>query len=355
MKHRTAGRAGACAVGLLSIACSQGSGSGAFPADAGAVESGVDAHLEASSAADEGADGDAEGSDAAVLPGCDNGKTCALPLTCDETDLLCEPPCSATEPCSADTFCRQSAPGAVEGNCIGPDYQCLGNVPTAPVPGASYFEVVETYVDVSSGAAVPAVGLNVKVCAATDEPCASPANFGTTGPSGAVTLTVPAGADGFDGYFDVTGPSGDGGTILETLVFSSQPVVADGPGPTTTVTTAAALQQTVGVLGALDATRAQVMVVADACRSTPAFGASLAVSSADSATKVGYVGPNGIVPGASTFPVNAQALGDAVNVPGTMTTLTTSYGGQTVSTLGVVLRPDVLVLAYLTASPLPSQ
>jgi hypothetical protein len=245
--------------------------------------------------------------------------------------------------------------GSVSGSCVGPDYQCLGEVPTPPAPTSTYFSVINTYVDVSSGVPVPAAGLTVNVCAKTDAPCASPEDTATTDESGGVSLTVPAGPSGFDGYFDVTGPSGDGGTILETLVFSGQPVVADGYGPTTNVMTAAALQQSVAALGTLDPTRAQVLVADEACRSTPAFGASLAVSSADGATKVGYVGASGIVAGASTFPVNDEALAYVVNVPGGATTLTTTYGGQMVNELDVVLRPDVLVSVYLVASPLPTE
>ena len=98
-----------------------------------------------------------------------------------------------------------------------------------------------------------------------------------------------------------------------------------------------------------------MVVVDEACRSTPAFGASLAVSSADGSTKVGYVGASGIEAGASTFPVNEEALAYVVNVPGTTTTLTTTYGGQTVNDLDVVLRPGVVVTVVLKASPPPSE
>jgi len=339
---------------MFAVACGNHSGSGAFPG--AGMDAGADGRLEAASVADEGADGDAfAGSDAAVLPECDPGKTCALPLVCDESDLLCEPACDTAHPCGAGTFCRLATPGAIGGNCIGPDYECLGHVPAPPAPTATYFALTTVYMDVSSGVGVPAVGLTVKACAKTDATCATPVGTGMTGPSGSALVEVPAGTAGFDGYLDVTGPSGDGGAILETLVFSSEPVLADGSGPTTNVTTAAALQQSVAALGTLDPTRAQVLVLDDACRMTPAFGATIALSSADGATKLAYVGPTGIAAGASSFPVNADALAYAVNVPGPTTTLTTTYGGQTVNTLDVVLRPNVLVTAYLTASPLPSQ
>ena len=347
-------RAGGCAAAIFAVACGNHSGSGAFPGTG--PDAGVDARLEAASVADEGVEGDAfAGSDAAVLPECDLGKTCALPLVCDESDLLCEPACDATQPCGAGNFCRLATPGSVDGNCIGPDYECLGHVPPLPAPTATYFALTTTYLDVSSGSGVPAVGLTVNACAKTDASCAAPVGTAMTGASGSALLEVPAGTVGFDGYLDVAGPSGDGGAILETLVFSSEPVLADGFGHTTNVTTAAALQQSVAVLGALDPTRAQLLVFDEACRATPAFGASIAVSSADGASKVGYVGPTGIAAGASSFPVNAEALAYAVNVPGPTTTLTTTFGGQMVNTLDVVLRPNVLVTAYLTASPLPSQ
>jgi hypothetical protein len=345
-------RTGWSAAAILAVACSNHATTGTFPDGGG--DASVDSRLEASPATDEGTDGDAAaGPDAAELPECDNGKTCALPLTCDETDLLCEPPCDGAQPCGAGTFCTLSTPGSLGGNCIGPDYECLGDVPPPPAPSSTYFEVTNTYLDVSSGVATPAVGLTVKVCLATDAPCATPQDTSTTDASGHANLTVPAGASGFDGYFDVTGPSADGGTILETIVFSSVPVLASGYGPTTNVETAEAFQQSVAALGTLDATRAQLIVVDDACRSTPAFGASLAVSSADSATKTGYVGASGIEAGASTFPVNAEALAYVVNVPGASTTLTTTFGGRVVNELDVVLRPNVLSTVFLDATPPP--
>jgi hypothetical protein len=254
------------------------------------------------------------------------------------------------QPCTASTFCVLSTPGVLTGNCIGPDYECLGNVPTPPVPTATYFTIIQPYLDGSSGTAIPAVGLTVNACSTTDAPCASPVAGGMTNPSGDATLSVPS---GFDGYFDVTGPSGDGGSIVETLVFASEPVLAGGFVAPTTVLTAAALQQSVAALGTLDPTRAQLIVNDQACRSTPAFGASLAVSSADGATKVGYVGASGIDTGASTFPVNDEALAYVVNVPGATTTLTTTYEGQTVNDLAVVLRPNVLVVVVLGPTPPP--
>jgi hypothetical protein len=340
------------AAAVLVIGCSAQSSSGSFPGEAG-----VDARLEASSPADAGGDRDAsggpDGDDGGDdLPECDDGKTCALPFTCDPTDLLCEPTCGAMQACAAGTFCRLTT-GSLGGNCIGPDYQCLGHIPSPPAPTDSAFSIIDTFLDVSSGLPTPAVGLTVKACAKTDAPCANPVGLATTDQSGAAGLTVPAGTDGFDGYLDVTGPSGDGGTILETLVFSSQPVVAGGYGPTTNVQTAAAFQQSVAALGTVDMTRAQLLVVDEACRSTPAFGASLAVSSADGSTKMGYVGVSGIAAGASTFPVADEASAYALNVTGATTTLTTTYGGQTVNQFDVVLRPDVLCVVLLDATPAP--
>jgi len=343
-------RSGWGAVAIFAIACDNHSGGGSFP-EAGA-DAGADVRLEASPGTDAGTDGDAGGNaDAAGPAECGFNMTCALPLTCDQTDFLCEPQCSSTQPCGAGTFCRLTGAGSLGGNCVGPDYQCLGNVPAPPAPTTTYLTLTNTYLDVSGGVPIPAAGLTVSACSSTDAPCAVPVATGVTSASGEVSLTVPAGSSGFDGYFDVTGPSGDGGTILETLVFSSQPLIASGFGPTTHVETAGALQQSVAALGTLDATRAQVMVVDEACRSTPAFGASVAASSADGATKVGYVGASGIVAGASTFPVNEEALAYVVNVPGSTTTLTTTYGGQTVNELVVVLRPNVLVAVVLDTSP----
>ncbi|HEX3344910.1 MAG TPA: hypothetical protein VHS09_10075 [Polyangiaceae bacterium] len=358
-RSETTRRAGACALTILAVACSKSTAGEGFPDAAPADGSPGDAHGDAADAADGGADANADadasaGADAAELPECDHGKTCALPLTCDGTDLLCEPVCDAMNPCAPTAFCHLAV-GAVSGNCIAPDYECLGDIAAPPPPTTTYFFVSDTFLDVSGGGGgVPAAGLTVKVCEKSDTLCATPDDSALTTASGTVSLTLPAGADGFDGYLDVTGPSGDGGTIVETLVFSSQPVVANGSGPTTNVGSAQALQQLVASLGTVDPTRALVEVVDQACRSTPAFGASLTVSSADGATRVGYLGAAGLVAGASSFPVSAEASAYVLDVPGTTTTLTTVYGGQTVNDLDVILRPGVLVVAYLTATPAPS-
>ncbi len=343
------------ALAIVAVACGSHSGAG-FSADAGGVDHAVpDTGAEASGGGDGAAGADAPSdADTAELAECSEFMTCALPWTCDEIDLLCEPACSATQTCGGGTYCRLSSPGALSGNCVGPDYACLGSIPTPPAPTASYFTVTDAFVDVSSGTAVPAVGLTVKVCEKSDPPCATPDNIGMTDASGSVALSVPAGTDGFDGYLDVTGPSGDGGSIVETLVFSELPVLASGFGPTTNVSTAEALQQELAAVGTVDPTRAQLLVLDGACRGTPAFGASLTVSPSDGATKVGYVGPSGVVVGATTFPVNQSAQAYVLNAPGATTTLTTTYGGQTVNSLGVVLRPGVVVAVSLAASPVPS-
>ena len=88
-----------------------------------------------------------------------------------------------------------------------------------------------------------------------------------------------------------------------------------------------------------------------ACRGTPAYGASLAVSSADAATRLGYVGASGIVAGASSFPSTNDAMAYVTNVPGAATSLVTTYAGQTVNTLEVALRPSVLVAVVLAPTP----
>ena len=342
-------------VGVVVVAagCSSGSNTVALLPDAGHdASTGKDAGSDARADGGDEASADTGTSDgAAPLPECDEGKTCALPLLCDTSDLLCEPPCDATHACAGDTFCRPDAPGSPSGTCIAADYQCLGNVPALPAPTAQDLTIATTFIDTSTGVGAVAPNLSVRACAKTDPPCATPVAVGTTGSNGATFLTVPAGTGGFDGYFDVTGPSSDGGSIVETLLFASVPVTTGGNLFTASVASAAALQKELAALGTFNPTRALVMVVDEACRSTPAFGASLAVSSADAATKVGYVGSSGLVSGASSFRLGTAAVAYAVNVPGAGTMLTTTYSGQTVNALAVVLRPGVLVTATLAPTP----
>jgi hypothetical protein len=228
------------------------------------------------------------------------------------------------------------------------NYSCLGHVRN-PAPTASTIGVFVRLTDVSNDDQ-PAANVSVRACAKSDAECVDPVFTGTTDSTGTANLTLPITGDGFDGYADCTGSSASGAALMEELVFGSQPVVEAGEWFRVTIDTAANQQR--GWPAVIDPSRAQMIVVAYACLGTDAFGASLAVSAADQQTMLAYDGPDGLSTTDTTFPEwQNNALAYVANIPGTSTTVTTTYQGQRVGSMDVALRPGIDVVAYLGPTP----
>jgi hypothetical protein len=283
---------------------------------------------------------------------CTSQDACAPGSVCDPLFGLCGPTCDPSSPsCPPATACWQQLPDA--GDCVGADYMCLGSV-TYPAPAVSWINFGLYVYDVSSGQSVPAPGLTVRACGKTDAACSNPVAAGTTDASGLVLLVLPSAGAGFDGYFDLTGPSAAGpAPIQEMLLWFSFPLTADRNVEMLVSTVSAAQAYWPATM---DPSRAQLEIGATACYSTAAFGASLSVSAADSHTVMVYLGSSGTVaPDDGGFPTtslygNLSDI-DVANVPGPSTTLTTWYQGARVGTMNVLLRPGVMVLAYLNPTP----
>jgi hypothetical protein len=330
---------------LVFLGCSSSTSHGGAVADAGGIDAtgSVEAGADASPPEDAGTD--ARFPSAAACG--DGGVPCPSGFTCAPYGL-CEPDCSATKACSTLAYCSPFDAGSTSGFCTGGDYGCVGNVVYPPATSATIDVTVVLY-DVSSGQ-VPAPNATVKACALTDASCASPVAMGTTDATGTVQLTLPSSGTGFDGYADITGPSGDGGTLMEELVFLSEPQATGGPWFSVTVSTEASLAKYWPA--PIDPTRAQLVVVGYACGGSPSFGASLTVSNADSMTVLEYDGPDGLSQTATSFPPeDDNALAYAANVPAGTPTLAMSFQGAQVGTMGLGLRPGVSVGAFIAPTP----
>ncbi len=82
-----------------------------------------------------------------------------------------------------------------------PNWECLGGIePATP----SEDDISVTLVLTESLTPDPVVDVAVRACARTDDACAAPIATGTTAATGLVTLALPTGEDGFDGYFEFT-------------------------------------------------------------------------------------------------------------------------------------------------------
>jgi hypothetical protein len=132
-----------------------------------------------------------------------------LAFGCSSTDLVNSPADAAATDASTDFD------GAGD-----PAWTCLGKV---TFPPATVFTVRVDFTSIETLSNKPLVGAEVKACARTDTTCASALGMATTDEKGLVSFTtLPAGTNGFDGYFAVTPPN-DG----TNLNFISPPMTAD--------------------------------------------------------------------------------------------------------------------------------
>jgi hypothetical protein len=320
----------------------------------GADASGAEADVETPEAA---ATADAGGAEAGADPDAapawparcalDAGDACPDGLHCDPNVLLCAKACDPSTPCPSGSACFPIQPPLAPGDCIGGDYECIGNV-KPETPTAPSIRLTFTFHDTSTGAA-PAAGATVRVCARADAACSSPVATVVTDATGSIDLQIPTGTTGFDGYLDITGPSTSGEPLQETLFYFGRPLVRDSLGSSWTLSSESSLQSYWPAT--MDPARAQLMIVAGACYGTPAFGASIDVSTADAQTVFDVFGPQGPLQAQTFVPVVGNALAYVANVPGPSATVTTRYRGNPVGSMEVVLRPGVLVTGYLGPTP----
>jgi hypothetical protein len=127
--------------------------------------------------------------------------------------------------CVQNTCATACAPGK--------GWQCLDSTILWPKPaGLGDFTFSVTVVDLLSEN--PFAGARVKACRQLDLQCDVPIDDQTTDSTGLVSLKVPAGLVGFNGYLEITG--GDNGTggdagarpIFPALYYPNPPIVSPG-------------------------------------------------------------------------------------------------------------------------------
>jgi hypothetical protein len=215
-----------------------------------------------------------------------------------------------------------------------------------------------TFVDFSSEQ--PFVGSMVMACDKLDFTCASPLAQSMTDDTGLVSLTVPSGIDGFDGYLDVTGGqvAGTGGPVFPSIWYPVPYVVADGWRGRTLLLS---MDDFEGILAATgttpDPTRGHLALNAVDCLFGPAPGVSFTVDSADSQT-VGYYLVNG-VPVTTATATDASGIGAFGNLPvtgGARLVVAKAFagnaGGQSLGALSFIIRPGT-VSTSSSFPPLP--
>jgi hypothetical protein len=198
----------------------------------------------------------------------------------------------------------------------------------------------------------PVANVNVKVCAATDDTCATPLDQGTTKSDGTVTVKLPAGHAGTDAYILQSGPGiqteisylhflvGDIGYAnigLQVLDISTsrafQKLAGGTPFPDAGAPDAAAPDAGVAPIGALS-------VLTRSCKDGALAGATISSSNAGPSAVTAYLA-NGI-PSTTATATDATSIGAIVDHALGHTTVTVKVGTKTVGTVDVLIKAGVL-------------
>ncbi|MBI5502065.1 MAG: hypothetical protein HY907_17615 [Deltaproteobacteria bacterium] len=227
-----------------------------------------------------------------------------------------------------------------------PDWSCLGSVVWG-TPIEASLDMTGTALDYVTDA--PIEGATVKVCARADAACATPLDEGTTDAAGQVTLTVPLGTTGFDGYFEVSATG-----YVTVLRYTVEPIT-EMPGADARVvsmvdtTTFAMLAAAAGVTP--DPTRGHLVVNALDCNPTLAAGVSLDVDTADvSSTAVYMVGG---LPSTSATETDSSGAAGFINLPAGAATISTTLvsTGEAIASTDITIRAGAAALFPLPPTP----
>jgi hypothetical protein len=183
----------------------------------------------------------------------------------------------------------------------------------------------------------------VKVCGRSDGDCTSPLSQASTDADGRLTVTLPA---GFNGYLDVTAPD-----TMESLVYLSWPI--------TMATSTYELQLGPYELykglvesdnGTVDDTKGALFVYTRDCLGAPAPGVALTIVPLDVAKYFYFV--NGSPVDAQTT-TTTDAIGGFANVNAGTVTLTANLGvkGKKLALFTAHVRPATLTYVTLTPTP----
>ena len=190
----------------------------------------------------------------------------------------------------------------------------------------------------------PLKGHPVKACARDDGDCGAPLATETTDAAGKVSVTVPSGTDGFDGYAMITGDN-----VVPELLFPSPPVTMDAEF-FTGVATPNSLNLLSIIYGTtIDPSRGAVAAVMSDCDGK-SVGLTLDVGSADGCTVIGYA--ENQLPSADAKATDASGVGFALNIPPGRPTLVSRDGnGAVLGRTEILVKPSTLTAVSLRPTP----
>jgi hypothetical protein len=294
---------------------------------------------------------------------CSQGLACASNTSCAALDL-CTSNCFAAMSCPID--CQTKYPqGTTDfsswSSCVASDqcatkcqpgqsWTCLDSPIIWPKPNAvGNITFSITFVDFSTER--PFVAATIKACGKLDLSCGVPLSQGSTDTTGLVSLTVPAGLAGFDGYLDISGGKvdGTGAQTYPTIWYPVPFVVSDGWRGRTTILSDQELQllALAGGVTALDPTRGHFAANAADCAFSPAAGVSFMTDSADAKTQPFYLVSG--VPSAAATATDSSATGGFINLPSSVPAKLVliqaragAAGGKVMGSLTFIIRPGTL-------------
>jgi hypothetical protein len=227
------------------------------------------------------------------------------------------------------------------------DWSCVGKV-TWPAPAKATAEVNLTFSKLVGNGAL--AGLNVKVCAKDDAPCAAPLSMGVTDAMGAIKLTVDTGAAGFDGFLDVSGDA-----IIPSLIYYLPPVSEDLVAGKLDIplVTNDSIGLITGLAGGitLDPARGELLALAYDCAKANAIGVQVAVSSTDAKTTQAYLQGQAL----STMATETDKSGGSVlfNLPAGAADVSVKIAGAGTLTAKTAVSVRAGAFTYVTLPPTP--
>jgi hypothetical protein len=238
---------------------------------------------------------------------------------------------------------------------IGTAWSCLDQPkawPLPPKPDAITFSL--TIVDLLEEK--PFHQVEVRACAKLDATCARPLDSKIADDTGTVTMRVPVGTVGFDGYLEISKGTldGTGPPIYPSLWFPVPPYIAGGSkgtGQFVSTEEFVALEILTGVSD--DPMRGAIALNARDCNFTPAGGVAFKADKADKATQSFYF-VNG-APDTTAKATDAQAaIGGIVNLPAGLAVITGTLpdqGDKPIGNLTFIIRPGTLTAAFFMPPP----
>jgi hypothetical protein len=209
-----------------------------------------------------------------------------------------------------------------------------------------------TIVDIVGEA--PFAHATVKACGRLDRDCSKPIFASTTDETGFVSLTVPAGSIGFDGYVDMSG--GDGSPIFPAIWYPSPNIISSGWRGRIQFVSEDSFKLLASLTTAkIDPMRGHFAANAQDCNFASAPGVTFETDKTDDATTVFYF--VGSTPKTNAHETDAlTGIGGYINLPADGLTLVTARirindEDKVIGSNTYIIRPGTFTTTSIPPTP----